>query len=163
MERYVSRGKGRVSIYKRPLFECKNIQKGVRNVARLHKKIANQREAYHWHLAQELCEKYALICVESLNMRWMQKGHGRKVNDYGFAAFIKILEYVASRYGTAIVKVGKWFPSSQLCYDCGYKNPKTKDVSVREWTCPHCGTVHDRDRNAAKNILREGFRIFKTS
>ena len=163
VERYVVRGKGRFPIYKRPLSECRNIQKGFREVARLHKRIANQREAYHWHLAQELCSKYALICVENLNMRWMQKGHGRKVNDYGFAAFIKILEYVASRYGTSIVKVDKWFPSSQLCYGCGYKNLKIKDVSVREWTCPSCGKHHDRDRNAAKNILREGLRIFGTA
>ena len=161
VERYIIRGKGRIPIYKRPLFECKNIQKGVRDVVRLHKKIANQREAYHWHLAHELCSKYALICIEDLNMRWMQKGHGKKVNDYSFAAFTTILEYVASRYGTTIVKVDKWFPSSQLCYDCGYQNKEVKNVRVREWVCPNCGKHHDRDRNAAKNILREGLRIFE--
>ena len=161
VERYVVRGKGKIPVYKRPLSERKNIQKGFKEVARLHKRITNQREAYHWHLAQELCGKYALICIEDLNMRWMQKGHGRKVNDYGFAAFIKILEYVASRYGTSIVKVDKWFPSSQLCYDCGYQNKEVKNVRVREWKCPNCGKYHDRDRNATKNILREGLRIFE--
>ena len=161
VERYVVRGKGRFPVYKRPLSECRNIQKGIKEEARLHKRISNQREAYHWHLAHELCSKYALICVESLNMRWMQKEHGKKVNDYGFAAFIKILDYVASRYGTTIVKVDKWFPSSQLCYDCGYKNKEVKNVHVREWKCQNCGKHHDRDRNAAKNILREGLRIFE--
>lgn len=160
---FVKKGKGLAPVYKRPLYECKNIQRCFKEQARLHKKIANQREAYHWKLAQELCGKYALICIEKLNMRWMQKGHGKKVNDYGFAAFVTILEYVASRYGTTVVKVDKRFPSSQLCYDCGYQNKAVKDVRIREWDCPNCHKHHDRDRNAAKNILREGLRIFKNS
>lgn len=163
-DHFVKKGKGQAPVYKRPLWECKNIQKCFKEEARLHRKIANQREAYHWHLAYELCSKYALICLESLNMRWMQKGHGKKVGDYGFSAFLTILKYVASRRGTTIIQIDKWFPFSQLCHDCGYQNKEIKDVRIREWNCPNCGKQHiDRDRNAAKNILREGLRQFETA
>lgn len=162
-DHFVKKGKGLAPVYKRPLQECKNIQKCFKEQARLHKKIANQREAYHWKLAHLLCEKYALICLESLNMQWMQKGYGQKVNEYGFASFGNILAYVASRYGTTLIKVDKWFPSSQLCSDCGFQNKAVKDVRIRAWECPNCHTYHDRDRNAARNILKEGLRIFEAS
>ena len=128
-------------------------------LARLHRKLANQRKAYHWQLAQELCQKYAVICLEDLSMKFMQKGHGRKVMDYGFAEFENILEYVASQQGVRISRVDRLYPSSQLCYDCGIQNSNVKDLRIREWTCPVCGKHHDRDRNAAKNIHHEGLRI----
>ena len=156
-------GKIRIPVWKRPLEECRNYQKQRLVVARLQRRIANQREDFHWKLAQELCGKYAVICLETLNMRWMQMGHGKKVGDYGFSAFLKILRYVASRTGTQIVQIDPWFPSSQLCHDCGFRNKAVKNVKVREWTCPNCGTHHDRDRNAARNILREGLRIFESA
>ena len=154
---------GNVPVWKRPIKECRNIQKGFKEVARLHRKVKNQREGYHWRLAQELCGKYALICIENLNMRWMSKGHGKKVGDYGFSDFVRILQYVAARCGTTVVRVDKFFPSSQLCYGCGFKNKAVKSVLIREWDCPECGMHHDRDRNAAKNILKEGLRIFEAS
>ena len=94
-------------------------------------------------------------------MRRMQKVHGKKVREYGFSAFLTILKYVAPRCGTTIIQIDKWFPSSQICYDCGYQNKEIKDVRIREWTCPVCGKHHDRDRNAANNILKEGLRQFK--
>lgn len=162
-DHFVKKGKGLAPVYKRPLWECKNIQKCFKEQARLHRRITNQREAYHWHLAYELCSQYALICIEDLNMKWMQMGHGKKVNDYGFADFVKILQYVASRCGTIIIKVDKFYPSSQLCSDCGYQNREVKNLKIREWTCPKCGKYHDRDRNAAKNILKKGFQIFEAS
>ena len=160
-DHFIKKGKGQAPVYKRPLRECKNIQRCFKEQARLYRKIANQREACHWHLAYELCSKYAFISLESLNMRWMQKGHGKKVGDCGFSAFLTILKYVASRCGTVIVQIDKWFPSSQVCHDCGYQNKEIKDVRIREWTCPVCGKHHDRDRNAAKNILSEGLRQFE--
>ena len=92
-------------------------------------------------------------------MKQMQKGHGKKVGDYGFGGLLNILEYVAPRFNTKIVKIDRFYPSSQLCNKCGYQNPKVKDLSVREWTCPHCGHHCDRDRNAAQNILDEGLRV----
>ena len=96
-------------------------------------------------------------------MRWMGKGHGKKVGDYGFSDFVRILQYVATRCGTTVVRVDKFFPSSQLCYGCGFKNKAVKSLLIREWDCPECGMHQDRDRNAAKNILKEGLRIFEAS
>jgi putative transposase len=128
-------------------------------LARLHRKVVNQRKAYHWQLAKELCQKYAVICFEDLNMKWMQTGHGKKVGDYGFGEFLNILEYVAPQFDTKIVRIDKFYPSSQLCHECGHKNPEVKDLSVREWDCPKCGHHCDRDINAAQNILDEGLRI----
>jgi len=154
---------GRIPIWKKPLGECTNIQRGFKEVARIYRKASNQRNDYHWKLAYELCEKYATICLENLNMVWMQSGHGKKVGDYGFSNFVKILCYVASKTGTTVVIVGRTFPSSQLCSICGYKNKDLKDVRIEEYDCPECGTHHNRDRNAATNILNEGIRILKNS
>ena len=89
----------------------------------------------------------------------MQKGHGHKVMDYGFGNFLLILEYISSKFGTKIVRVDKFFPSSQICYDCGFQNKEVKDLAIREWDCPQCGEHHDRDRNAALNIHAEGLRL----
>ena len=135
-------------------------RKARQELARLYRKLANQRNAYHWQLAHELCDKYSIICLEDLSMKWMSmSNHGKKVNDFGFAEFVNILEYYGPQVGTRIVKVGRFFPSSQLCFDCGFQNKEVKDLDVREWVCPVCGKHHDRDRNAAKNIHREGLRI----
>lgn len=136
-----------------------NRRKAQLTLARLYREVTNQRKAYHWQLARELCKEYSIICLEDLNFKWMQKGHGKKVGDYGFGEFLNILEYVAPQFGTKVVKVDKFYPSSQLCHKCGYQNPEVKDLSVREWICPSCKTHHDRDRNAAQNILDEGLRI----
>lgn len=136
-----------------------NRRKARLALARLHRKVTNQRNVFHWQLARNLCRKYAMICLEDLNMKWMQAGHGKKVGEYGFGEFLNILEYVAPQFGTKVVKVDKFYPSSQLCHECGYQNPEVKDLSVREWDCPQCGKHHDRDRNAAKNILSEGQRL----
>lgn len=92
-------------------------------------------------------------------MKAMQQGHGKKVNDYGFAEFENILRYVGRQTGTQMIKVDKFYPSSQLCHDCGYQNKEVKNIRVSEWTCPSCGSHHDRDRNAARNILSEGLRL----
>ena len=136
-----------------------NRRKAQLVLARLHRKVANQRNAYHWQLARELCQKYAVICFEDLNMKWMQRNHGKKVGDYGFGEFLNLLEYVASQFGTKIVRIDRFYPSSQLCHDCGYQNPEVKNLSVREWHCPSCGHHCDRDRNAARKILSEGLRL----
>ena len=139
-----------------------NNQKKARlELARLYRKVTNQRNDYHWKLAKYLCKKYSIICLENLNMKWMQRNHGKKVMDYGFAEFQNILAYVGQQVGTRIVKIDRFFPSSQLCYDCGSQNSNMKDLRIREWTCPVCGKHHDRDRNAARNIHHEGLRILR--
>ena len=137
-----------------------NNQKKARlELARLYRKVTNKRNDYHWKLARYLCNKYSIICLENLNMKWMQRNHGKKVMDYGFYAFTNILEYIAKQNGTQVVKVDRFFPSSQLCSDCGYQNKEVKNLNIREWACPKCGAHHDRDRNAARNIHAEGLKI----
>ena len=140
-----------------------NRRKARQELARLYRKMTNQRNAYHWQLAKELCRKYAVICLEDLSMKFMQVGHGKKVMDYGFTKFQGILEYVGKQVGTRIIRVDKFYPSSQLCSNCDFQNKEIKDVRIREWDCPVCGKHHDRDRNAAKNIHEEGLRILAES
>ena len=124
------------------------------DLCRLYKKTANQRNDFHWKLANKLCGEYAVICMEDLNLKGMQKLYGRKISDLGFAEFLQKLEYVAHNTGTTIVKVDRFFPSSQLCSCCGQQNHQMKDLRIRKWQCS-CVAVHQRDRNAAINILNE--------
>ena len=138
-------------------------QKGSNNreryrqeLARAYRKMENQRKDFHFKTARKLCEEYACICLETLNIKGMARRWGRKVHSLGFSEFVKILEYEAKKLGTEIIFVPLSYPSSQLCNVCGYKNPLVKDLKVREWTCPECGTHHDRDRSAAINIHRAG-------
>lgn len=137
-----------------------NRKKAKLALARLHNKVANQRDNFHWQTANKLVEEYALICIEDLNLKAMQKRFGRKISDLGFADFVNKLKYIAHKTGAFVVEVDRFFPSSQLCSECGYRNIETKDLKIRNWTCPECGNVHDRDKNAAINIEREGKRIF---
>lgn len=137
-----------------------NRKKAKIALARLHKKVANQRNNFHWQTANKLVGEYALICIEDLNLKAMQKRFGRKISDLGFADFVRKLKYKAHRAGASVVEVDRFFPSSQLCSDCGYRNTETKNLTVRSWTCPKCGNIHNRDRNASINIEREGSRIF---
>ena len=82
----------------------------------------------------------------------------RSVSDVSWSKFLSMLEYKGAWYGTKIIQVSRWYPSSQVCSECGYQNPAVKDLKVREWTCPSCHAHHDRDVNAARNILREGLK-----
>ena len=125
-------------------------------LARAYKKISNQRKDFHFKLARKICEEYAVICFEDLNLKGMKKLWGRKISDLGFYKFIQILKYEAGNFGTRIIFIDRYYASSQICSECGYKNPEIKDLRIREWKCPECGTEHDRDRNAAINILRVG-------
>ena len=126
------------------------------HLARLHKKAANRRHDFHFKLAHRLCLEYDTICIEDLNIKAMQRRWGKKISDLAFSDFVKILKYEAAKFGTLIVEVNRFFASSQICHCCGEKNPQIRDLNVRQWKCPKCGAEHDRDKNAAINILREG-------
>ncbi len=133
-----------------------NRERCRKELARAYRRMENQRHDFHFKLARKLCEEYAIICLEDLNIKGMARRCGRKVHSLGFSEFVKILEYEALKLGTQIVFVDRWYPSSQLCHVCGYKNPEVKDPKIREWDCPSCGEHHDRDKNAAINIHMAG-------
>ena len=140
-----------------------NRNRARKELARAYRKMDNafgtlrsQRRDFHFKTARRLYEEYAVICLETLNMKGMARRWGRKVHSLGFYSFVEILKYEAMKLGTQIIFVDKFFPSSQLCSVCGYKNKAVKDLKIREWECPTCHTKHDRDKNAAKNILMAG-------
>lgn len=134
-------------------------KQAVVSLAKLNRRLSNQRRDWFFKLAHSLCSQYALISIEDLNIKAMQRLWGRKISDLAYSEFILILEYVAILYGTTIVKIDRWFASSKTCNVCGCVHEKM-DLSVREWTCPECGTHHDRDINAAININKVGASTF---
>ena len=130
-------------------------------IARLHKKIQNQRNDYLHKLSRQIIDENQVICLEDLKVIDMEQNNklARNITDASWSRLVSMLIYKANWYGRTVVKVPSDYPSSQLCSICGYKNSITKSLNIRKWTCPKCGTVHDRDINAARNILSKGIKI----
>ena len=132
-----------------------NRHKARLELARLHRKLRNQRKDFHFRLANDLTDRYDAMVFETLNLKAMQRMWGRKISDLGFASFIAILKYVASVKDKDVVLIDRFEPSSKTCSVCGYIHHEL-ELSIRSWQCPECSTQHDRDRNASYNILRVG-------
>ena len=139
----------------------KNRAKQRIKVAKVHEKIANSRKDFLHKKSRQIANVYDCVCIENLDMKGMSQSlnFGKSVHDNAFGMFMEMLSYKLKRQGKYLVEVDKFYPSSQLCSVCGYQNKETKDLSLREWICPHCGTRHDRDINAAVNLLKEGKRL----
>ena len=131
-------------------------------IARLHKHIMNQRLDTMHKLSTKIVMCNDIICIEDLKVKNMVKNHNlaRSVSDVSWSEFARQLEYKAKWHGKTVIKVDMWYPSSQICHICGHRNPDIKNLLIREWDCPCCYVHHDRDINAAINILNEGLRIY---
>lgn len=143
-----------------------NREKQRLRVAKAHEKVANRRKDFLHKRSHYLANHYDVVGVEDISVKAMAKrkkggklSFGKSVADNGWNMFVNMLGYKLAWQGKQLVKVDKWFPSSQLCHKCGYKNEETKNLSVREWDCPDCGAHHNRDKNAAINIREEAKRI----
>jgi putative transposase len=138
----------------------RNREKARKKVARIHARIAERRRDYQHKLSTQIIRENQVVCVESLQVKNMVHNHclAKSISDVGWGEFVRQLEYKAAWYGRTLVKIDKWYPSSKRCFDCGHVL-ETLSLDVRVWTCPECKVVHDRDINAANNILAAGLAV----
>ena len=129
-------------------------------IALCHEKITNSRKDYLHKISHEIISENQVIVSENLQIQNMVKDHhlAKAISDVSWYELTRQLEYKAKWNGRKYIKIDTFYASSQLCSVCGYQNTEIKDLSIREWSCPVCGAKHDRDINAAKNILAEGLR-----
>ena len=157
--RWLMQSEARLKVLQRRLSRkklySKNWWKLRCKIAKLHQKIKNQREDFLHKASVAIAKQYSFVAVENLSVQNMQKNHylAKSISDASWSRFVEFLEYKANWYGAKLIKIDKFYPSSKTCNVCGYKLD-TLPLSKREWVCPSCGTMHDRDVNASKNILK---------
>ena len=141
-------------------YNSNNYQKQKRRVAKINERVTDQRKDWLHKESTRIADTYDYVCIEDLNMQNIAQclKLGKATNDNGFGMFRVFLEYKLKDRGKQLVKIDKWYASSKICGVCGHKY-KDLQMSERIWTCEECGTVHNRDENAAKNILREGLHV----
>lgn len=141
----------------RKVYGSKNYEKARIKLAKFYEYIANCRKDYLHKISIQLIKNYDITCAETLQIKNMLKNRklAKAIQDVSWYEFCRQLEYKCLWYDKKFVQIDTYFASSQTCSNCGFKNPNIKDLDVREWTCPECGEHHDRDINAAKNILNQ--------
>lgn len=165
--KYLSKSLVKLAIEQRKLSHMKkdsiNRNKQRIKVARLHHRIRNQRNDFLHQLSSKYINENQVIVLEDLDIKQMEQDStlSRVVADASWSKFVSMLEYKGKWYGRDIIKVPTFYPSSQLCSTCGYQNKEIKNLSIRKWVCPKCGTTHSRDHNASINILNKGLDILK--
>ena len=140
----------------------KNRYKVKLKIQRLYLKIRNARKHMIYKLANKIIKENDIIAIENLDVKSMYQVHkiAKHLKNIPISEFIRVLKYKSNWFGKKVIEINKYFPSSQSCNRCGFKNEEVKDLSVRKWTCPRCRLVHDRDINASINIMFEGLKIY---
>ena len=143
----------------------KNRYKVKLKIQRLYLKIRNARKHMIYKLANNILKENDIVAVESLDVKSMYQVHkiAKHLKNLPIREFIRVLKYKSNWLGKKVIEINKYYPSSQSCNRCDYKNEEVKDLSVRKWTCPKCGMIHDRDINASTNIMFEGLKIYMKS
>lgn len=137
--------------------------KARKTVAKVYERVTKSRQDFLHKLSRKLVNENQVVVVENLNVKGMVRNHNlaKAISDVGWGTFVNFLAYKLEKKGGKLVEIDRWFPSSQLCSNCYYQIDKLS-LDIREWTCPNCGTRHDRDGNAATNIRAEGIRMLQT-